>query len=203
MIKPKTIVVNKNTGFTLIELIFAATLLSVMFAIAITAFIGVLRFSIWSRTTRTNQAAARETLDIMTRLIEANDIVTVNSSDICLKNPIENKSIKIIVSSSPSLGVAKKQSFNSPDCSGAKTEESISNTTLSIQTLRFAKVEGAVNSNTYLSNHPDALNKSTSVIIKMTIVNGTAIVSGGGILQCPPADNFCDVSEFITAVSGG
>lgn len=196
----KTILRN-NTGFTLIELIFAATLLSVMFAIAITAFIGVLRFSIWSRTTRTNQAAARETLDVMTRLIESNDILTVSPTEICLNNPIDNKSTKILLD--PAIKVAQKKTFNTSNCSGVVVEASnISNTNLKIQSLVFSRVEGAVNSNAFLATHPAALNNSTSVIIELTIVNGTAI-SLGGVLQCPPAENFCDVAKFITAVSGG
>lgn len=200
MIKPKTIVVNKNTGFTLIELIFAATLLSVMFAIAITAFIGVLRFSIWSRTTRTNQAAAREAMDVMTRLIEANDIVAVSSNEVCLKNPLDNNSIKISIDAQ----VAQKQTFATNSCTGVVGETtSISNTNLKIQTLKFSKVVGAVNSDSYLTTHPDAVNKSTSVVIDMTIVNGSAIsLPPLGVPQCPPAENFCDVVKFTTAVTG-
>ncbi len=195
---------NRHCGFTLIELIFAITLLSVMLVIIITAFIGVLRFSVWSRTTRTNQAAARETLDSLTRLIEANDIVSVASGTICLKKPLENESYKIFVSPVTPKVVVKQTFLNNANCSGLLnfTYEAISNTTLAVQSLTFSnKIIGAVGSDSYLATHPQSVDSSTSIIIDMIIVNGNA-TSPGGVWQCSPSDNFCDVAKFTTAVSG-
>lgn len=199
---------NRHHGFTLIELIFAITLLSVMLIICITAFIGVLRFSVWSRTTRTNQAAARETLDSLTRLIEANDIVSVSTNSICLKKPLENESYLITVSSiNPGLPGSPiaivKLTFSTANCSGSFVEAiAISNTTLYVQSLKFSsKIVGAVGSDSYLATHPQSVDSSTSIIIDMIIVNGNA-TNPGGVWQCSPSDNFCDVAKFTTAVSG-
>jgi prepilin-type N-terminal cleavage/methylation domain-containing protein len=65
--------IRKN-GFTLVELLFACAILGFMLTITLTTFIGVFRFYLWARTTRTTQEAARQTLNTITREVQSNQI---------------------------------------------------------------------------------------------------------------------------------
>lgn len=195
----KTTALRKHYGFTLIELTFAITLLAIMFTMAIMAFIGVLKFSVWSKTTRTNQVNARDTMEAMKRIVESKTIVDVTDggTKLCLKEPgaLSGKSTQITneVYLVPSRTIVVTKEYNNLTCGGTpSTTEPLTRIDAYATNLKFELIYGAYQSQTYMTTH----NYKKTVKVDMTVLNGND--SGGG--NCATADNFCDKASFNTAI---
>lgn len=225
MIKFKKIVSHKqNKGFTLIELLFATVILGTMITLTMITFIGVFRFYIWSRTTRNNQIAARQTMETMTREIEGSVVIddsgNADKKRLCLKNPTTGKGKKIGLLSSTagaeftftagttgSATTIYSQEFTVELVNGVlgcKTAQglatAISNTNMKVSKLEFNFINTSINTS-YLSANPAQFRESTT--IDMTVVNGGVIIgTGDDNGKCKVGDNFCDVASYSTAVAG-
>ncbi len=191
---------KNKSGFTLIELTFAITLLAIMFTMVITTFIGVLKFSTWSKTTRTNQVAARDTMEAIKRLVESKTIVAVTDSGtkLCLIEPgaLNGKSTQITAETYlvPSRPIVVTKVYNNLDCTGSPaTTEPLTKIDSYVQSLSFELIYGAYNSQSYMSTH----NFKKTAKVSMDILNG--VDNGSG--QCAPADNFCDEASFNTTIA--
>jgi len=183
-------------GFTMIELLFSTAILGFMLSMTIITFIGVFRFYVWAGTIRTNQSSARELMDTITREIASKKILSTSGSSICLVDPsqdIPSTSVQILREGTT---VKRNLYSSSGACSGGAISESISNPSLRVTELVFVKIDGAVN-NPYVTG-PNSSLLHRSATIKMTIVNGTP---DKGTKKCKPADNFCDVANYSTAVT--
>jgi prepilin-type N-terminal cleavage/methylation domain-containing protein len=184
---------NRTTrrGFTLVELLFACAILGFMLTITLVTFIGVFRFYLWSRTTRTTQEASRQVLNTMTREIQARQIVSpVGGSSLCLKDPVATpteKSLKLFLRAN----TIQTQSYTDVACQNATAGSAptiISANAVSITSLTFAQVNGP---------GPDV---AKSVTIDMQATNGIPETTGPNAGKCRPTDNFCDQASFTTAV---
>ena len=155
---------NKNTshqkhadGFTLIELIFATVIISMMFTIIISTFIGVLRFYTWSGITRKNQESTRQLVDLTTRLINANQIgyIDPSGSSICLvpTNP-SSDSLPFTISLQGNSVVYQKyripvgtinniNDYCPPSNTSAEPQIAISDPAMKISLLKFDLVMGS------------------------------------------------------------
>lgn len=185
---------TKNTqGFTLIELVFATTLLGIMLTLILSTFIGVFRFYVWAGTTRVNQEYSRQLIDDISRTIQTKKITSVGAapSNICLSNydtePIGSTKIQLDGT------VVNNYSYNTIDCTGAVVStKAISNPNMKINTLNFVMIYGAYN------NVEPAATLKKSTTIQMTTTNG---IVDPTTLKCRVGDNFCDQATFNTAVS--
>lgn len=191
---------NNKSGFTLIELIFATVLISMMFTIMITTFIGVLRFYTWSNVTRKNQESTRQLTDVMTRLINSKKIGEVGadgssicllpantgSSDLPVKIYLDNYQVKLQKYDipTPPEGETLQPSDYCQD-GQIKTSELVllSDPQMKIASLQFKIVLG--------SNLP-LLKHKLSTTIKIKSINGQSN-------SCAEGDNFCDQTEYTTA----
>ena len=176
-------------GFTLIELVFATTLLGIMLTLILSTFIGVFRFYVWAGTTRVNQEYSRQLIDDISRTIQTKKITSVGASNICLSNydtePIGSTKIQLDGTT------VNNYSYNTIDCTGAAVStKAISNPNMKINSLNFVIIYGAYN------NVDTTLKKSATVYMKTT--NG---VVDPVTLKCRVGDNFCDQAEFNTAAS--
>lgn len=178
-----------RNGFTLVELLFACAILGFMLTITLVTFIGVFRFYIWSKTTRTTQEASRQVLTTMTREIQSRQISSVrdNGTFLCLKDPssISQPSYSI----SLDKGRILTHGYSDKDCSTvlAGSVSTISAQTITVSNLKFTQVNGPTIS--------PLIVPAKSVTIDMQVTNGNAV---NGV--CAPADNFCDQATFTTAV---
>lgn len=182
-----------SSGFTLIEFLFATVLISVMLTIVLTTFIGVFRFYVWSSTTRNNQSYTRDLLDSIGREVRSHKIYSATTSEICLSksNPSSiQKTEKIYLQNNKVL----LQEYSGDNCTSPLigVEKSISNPALSVNQLDFLVINGALNSDSFISAHPEFLRKSVTINLKVT--NGI-LVSGA----CAPTDPFCDQVQYVTA----
>lgn len=182
---------NETKGFTIIELVFATTLLGIMLTLILSTFVGVFRFYVWAGTTRVNQEYARQLVDDISRTIQTKKIYSATTGSICLNNyvtdPIGSTKIELVGT------VVNYNNYNVYDCSGAASSiQAVSNPNLKINNLNFTKVYGAYN-----NSEPDTGLKNSAIIYLKT-TNG---IVDPATTKCRLGDNFCDQAEFITAVS--
>jgi len=181
-----------KNGFTLVELLFACAILGFMLTITLVTFIGVFRFYIWSRTTRTTQEAARQVLNTMTRNIQDRKIyqITGSGQNLCLNSvtpTVNEKSSEIYLDTT--THVVAQQPFADVNCQNSSASPTIiSPQSVAITALKFTQVKGPGPSPT------------TSVVIDMEVTNGVVDTVGPNAGKCRPADNFCDQATFTTAV---
>lgn len=183
---------NKNSrknGFTLVEILFACAILGFMLTITLTTFVGVFRFYLWSRTTRTAQESARQVLGTISKAIQGNAIVSANNSSLCLNSTqatATEKSLKIFLDTTDNK--IKQQAYFAKDCAGSVLGQLtiISASNVDITYLSFTGVSGP----------GGAVTKS--VVVNMQVTNGTPVMVDG-TLRCRPSDNFCDQATFTTA----
>jgi prepilin-type N-terminal cleavage/methylation domain-containing protein len=183
--------IKYTQGFTLIELVFATTLLGIMLTLILSTFIGVFRFYVWAGTTRVNQEYSRQLIDDISRTIQSKKITSVGASSICLSNydtePIGSTKIQLDGT------VVNNYSYSVIDCSGAATSTKvISNPNMKVNILNFVIIYGAYN------NVEPAATLKKSATIQMTTTNG---VVDPTTLKCRVGDNFCDQATFNTAAS--
>lgn len=190
-------------GFTLIELIFATAILGFMLTITLTTFIGVFRFYVWSGVTRTNQSAARELLSQIARDVAERNIVSVGDNinnqftSVCLAQTTPGSEITTIKIKLTGTTVTTTE-YSDNTCTGTPgTTKIISNQTMNISSLGFEKIDGALNNPLLLPSANQQLLRS-SLQIRLTTTNGIVDPSSG---KCRPADNFCDQSSYITAIT--
>jgi len=189
--------VHTRKGFTLVELLFSIAILGFMLTITLSTFIGVFRFYNWSKTTRTTQQSARDTLDIITREVRSGKVFTINSDKLCI-NRTDGFIINGQLVGSERIDLNDTQQFQikyfkDADCPGSSATPldtvAISSPNVKVTDLVFRSVLGPE-----FTTNPSTP-ATRSVIVFFNVINGTP-VSG----ECAPGDNFCDKAAFTTAV---
>ncbi len=179
-------------GFTLVELLFSIAILGFMLTITLSTFIGVFRFYNWSKTTRTTQQSARDSLDIITREVRAGKIASVAQTQLCINRTdgfiYNNQQVRSELISLNSSGQFQIQYIDTINCPALDDNRIgmvvISSPNVQISDLKFSLVLG-----------PTPATTPKSVIIFFEVINGTPVDG-----KCLPTDNFCDQAAFTTAV---
>lgn len=95
----KNISNSKKSGFTFVELLFAIVVMGTMFGLALTVFIGMLRFYVFANSVRQNQENSRNILDTISRDIKFGKLLLPASSDnsisnkLCVYSPETNRTV--------------------------------------------------------------------------------------------------------------
>lgn len=184
-------VTNKPSGFTLIELIFATVLLGIMLTLTMQTFIALLRFYSWANVTRTNQAAARQTMDDLTRQIQPTQINsgTTTSSSLCVITDSSASPKSTQYTLQTSTGQIIKVTYPSIDCSGTSLDSKVMTPSEEkISKLSFTLAKSPATAQPY--------SLAGGVVIDMTMINTTK----AGATSCQPGDNFCGTANLTTAV---
>ncbi len=197
---------QRNKGFTLVELLFAIAIMGFMLTITLSTFIGVFRFYNWSKTTRTSQQAARDTLDTITREIRTGKISTsyaMTPTSLCINRtdgfispgglPVKSEKIEL------NSGQFQLGYYSTIDC----PSNSFETVNISSPNVEFANIPGT----------PPASDDPVFKIVKGPFISGAAttqsvvvtfIVTTGNpdtiTRKCIIGDNFCDQATFKTAV---
>lgn len=191
---PRTKITHSNaTGFTLIELIFATVLLGLMLTLTMQTFIALLRFYSWANVTRTNQAAARQTMDDLTRQIQSNQINSgvSTASTLCVitDSSANPKSTQYSLQTTATASQIVEQTYPSTDCTGGSSSpQAITPTAEKISKLTFSIAKSPASAPPY--------SLAGGVVIDMTMINTTV----AGATSCQPGDNFCGLADLTTAV---
>lgn len=200
---------NKRlNGFTFIELIFAITVMGVLFSLATTVIIGMIRFYTFTNTVRTNQQNARSILNTVSKdaadgQVEIINLAGTDSSILCIK-----KSSEIITYSLEKIsGILTRRSYNSQfqdNCQQLVGRTVVSETKMNDQKLIIYAFKQSLLSQ---GARTVANNNVTSLILEATFVTSNSapqdlltVQGNEGYSVCVPGDIYCNTLRLNTAV---
>ncbi len=205
---------STQAGFTLVELLFATVLLGLMLTLTMQTFIALLRFYSWANTTRTNQAAARQTMDDLTRQIHNGQVSIGYSSPsrLCVLDSSSGSSQSTEYDLDSGLHRVVKRSFATNSCrtdpgGGPDFAEIpgslqiISPASEQISQLTFTITRGSPNAPAVTP-----YNLAGGVIIDMAMINVMSLtpdnvtLNPDGSYSCLPENSFCGIAHLTTAV---
>ncbi|MBI2798152.1 type II secretion system protein [Candidatus Saccharibacteria bacterium] len=198
---------TNNRGFTLVELIFATVLIGIMVTLAMQTFIALMRFYTWSRYTQANQAAARQTLDDLTRRISNNVISTtggVGPDSICVVTNTGGSPKSTLYLLDPAAHrIIERGDYATSGCKvnfldyPSKPDIYISPANEKISKLTFNITRGSVS-----APAQPPYNKVGGVVINLTMLNvlDSKDPITGEVKGCQPAATFCSTATMTTAV---
>lgn len=199
----KNISNSKKSGFTFVELLFAIVVMGTMFGLALTVFIGMLRFYVFANTVRQNQENSRNILDTISRDVKFGKLLipyqsSPSATQLCVYSPESNKTILYSLSN----GNITKYTSNSVFATFAEAVTqrgsgscSTTNSTSATLTLTNTKVL------TFNVNFTDgANNKAFTDVASATIefVNITGKDVNG---NCITSDIYCNKLTLNTAIN--
>lgn len=192
---------TKQVGFTLIELVFAITILGIMLSLAMVATIGMLRFYVFSNQVRQNQENGRNMLDTMTREIRFGQLVVPNgaaqTNEVCVINKAGNQLIRYQLNGGNiQRTVLSYTTAGEPTaCVGAGITTVSGPTTINLSNMRVVqfvvgKSQGA---------RIEANTNATSVIISLSYITGNPDPASPN--ECRQADIYCSRLDLNTAIN--
>ncbi len=192
-----------QSGFTLLELLFAIILMGTMLSIALVAIIGMLRFYVFSNQVRQNQENGRNMLDTMTREIRFGSLLfpkdnNPKSDRVCIMDKSNNRLIQYQFSAPNLLRSTYSYSKTTPptDCttSGGATLVTPGKV-VNLDKMRVVAFESAKTKGADIEVNTDV----AAVLLKLSYITGQPDSSDPS--KCKTADIYCSNLTLNTAVN--
>lgn len=196
--------IKNQSGFTLLELLFAITLMGVMLSIALVAVIGMLRFYVFSNQIRQNQENGRNILDTMVREIRFGSLLfpndaTATSTRVCILDKTNTQLIEYkLISSSLQRSIYTYSPTEPPkDCNDdgltiVAGPKSVNYDKMRIIDFQVSKTQGAeIEVNT----------SATAIVLSLQYLTGQPDPADSTSLKCRVADIYCSNLVLNTAVN--